>query len=270
MGAGPEHLLRAGLAEHLEAHGHEVAADTLTDDPGEPPSEVRTSFELMRRLAPRVRAVRAAGHFPLVLAGNCNTACGTLSGLTPHRRAVFWFDAHGDLNTPSTTTTGFVDGMGLAAAQGLCWEQLTASIPGFEPVPPHLVCLLGVRDLDPPEVALVARSGIGQLPPNRLVDQLPEVLARPALLDSLAYVHCDLDVLDPAVGRANAFSVPGGLSVDALTSAIRTIGATVPMGAAAITAYAPEYDTRGTIRQAAFAVAAAILAAATPPQKLLP
>ncbi len=103
-GAGPEHLLRAGLPAHLQRQGHVVTAiHIVEDDPAYPPAEIRTAFELARRLATAVRSARTAGHFPLVLSGNCNTALGTLSGLTPARRATFWFDAHGDCNTPETT-----------------------------------------------------------------------------------------------------------------------------------------------------------------------
>src|SRR5262245_44419083 len=107
-GAGPEHLLSAGLVSHLQRRGHVVAGvEHIIDDPDKPAAEIRTAFELARRLAGAVRAARAAGRFPLVLSGNCNAAVGTLSGLTPVRRAIFWFDAHGDCNTPDTTTTGF-------------------------------------------------------------------------------------------------------------------------------------------------------------------
>jgi len=109
-GAGPEHLLNAGLTNHLHSQGHFVAdIQVIEDDPTQPPTEIRTAFELARRLASAVREARAGGRFPLVLSGNCNSAVGTLSGLTPARRAIFWFDAHGDCNTPDTTTTGFLD-----------------------------------------------------------------------------------------------------------------------------------------------------------------
>jgi arginase len=75
--------------------------------------EIGTAFERMRRVAVAVRTVRAGGQFPGLLSGNCNSAVGTHSALTPARRAIFWFDAHGDCNTPDTTTTGFLDGMDL-------------------------------------------------------------------------------------------------------------------------------------------------------------
>jgi arginase family enzyme len=105
----------------------------------------------MRDVAIAVRAARDVGHFPIVLSGNCNSAVGALSGLTPARRAIFWFDAHRDCNTPETTVTGFLDGMGLATALGLCWHQLASSVPGYEPVQPEVTFLLGARDLNEPE-----------------------------------------------------------------------------------------------------------------------
>jgi hypothetical protein len=85
-----------------------ICAHILKKQRNQDHSSIRTAFELARRLATAVRSARTAGHFPLVLSGNCNTAVGTLSGLTPARRATFWFDANGDGNTPETTTTGFL------------------------------------------------------------------------------------------------------------------------------------------------------------------
>jgi arginase family enzyme len=83
-GGGPEHLLRAGLTVHLHRQGHLVRdIHVLEDDPASKPAEIRTAFELARRLAAAVRRAHAAGHFSLVLGGNCNTAIGTLSGLAP-------------------------------------------------------------------------------------------------------------------------------------------------------------------------------------------
>src|SRR5437773_10446137 len=120
-GAGPEHLVRAGLPAHLQRQGHIVTAiHVIEDDPAYPPAEIRTSFELARRLATSVRSARTAGHFPLVLGGNCNTPVGTLSGLTPARRAPFWFGAHCDCYPPETTTSRFRTAMCLAMTFALC------------------------------------------------------------------------------------------------------------------------------------------------------
>ncbi len=240
-GAGPEHLVRAGLPAHLQRQGHIVTAiHIIEDDPAYPPAEIRTAFELARRLATTVRSARTAGHFPLVLSGNCNTAVGTLSGLTPARRATFWFDAHGDCNTPETTTSGFLDGMGLAMTMGLCWHHLGATVPGFQPVAAEATFLLGARDLDPPEAALLQGSAITAIP----VGQIPEGL--PGLL--------------PAVGHANYLPAPNGLSLPHLTAAIAVVRARVPLGAAALTSYSPEDDHDQGVCRAAFAAIDAIVA----------
>jgi len=260
-GTGPEHLVRAGLPAHLQRQGHIVTAiHIIEDDPAYPPAEIRTAFELARRLATAVRSARTAGHFPLVLSGNCNTAVGTLSGLTPARRASFWFDAHGDCNTPDTTMSGFLDGMGLAMTMGLCWHHLGASVPGFQPVAAESTFLLGARDLDPPEAAFLQGLAITAVSVDQIPEGLPGLLASVPLADSLGYLHLDVDVLDPTVGKANRLPVPDGLSLAHLTAAIAAIRARVPLGAAAITSYAPEDDNDQGVCRAAFAAIDAIVA----------
>jgi arginase len=232
----------------------------IEDDAAYPPAEIRTAFELARRLATAVRSARAAGDFPLVLGGNCSTALGTLSGLTPARRATFWFDAHGDCNTPETTTTGFLDGMGLAMTTGRCWRHLAASVPGFQPVAAEATFLLGARDLDPPEEELLQDSAITAIPVGQIPHGLPDLLAKAPLAETIGYLHLDLDVLDPTVGHANYLTVPNGLSLPQLTAGVDAICARVPLGAAALTSYSPENDHDQGICRAAFAAIDTIVA----------
>jgi arginase len=259
-GAGPEHLLRAGLRGHLEGLGHVVTAvQVLEDDPADHPAEIRTAFELARRLAHAVRSSRAVGHFPLVLSGNCNTAIGTLSGLSPALCATFWFDAHGDCNTPETTTTGFLDGMGLATAIGLCWHDLVETVPGFQPVPPEITFLLSARDLDSAEAVWLGKSPVTAVSVEQLPGGLPLVLERAPIADTVGYLHLDVDVLDPTVGRANYLPVPHGLSLDQLTDAIAAIRDRVPLAAATVASYSPEEDHDQGICRAAFAAIEAMV-----------
>ena len=260
-GAGPEHLLRSGLAAHLESRGHSVSEVRMIEaDPDQPAAEIATGFELMRKVAVAVRAARERGRFPLVLSGNCNASVGALSGLTPSRRALFWFDAHGDLNTPDTTASGFLDGTGLATALGLCWHRLAAGIPGFQQVELQATFLLGVRDLDPPESALLARERMTAVTADRISTELPELLDRAPLNGAVAHVHLDLDAFDPVrVGRANTLPVPDGLSVEQLTDAIAAIRARIPLAAAVLASYAPEFDSQGGVCRAAFAAIDAML-----------
>ena len=261
-GAGPEYLVRAGLPAHLQARGHHVAGiQVIEDDPAEAPAEIRTAFELMRRVATAVRTARAAGHFPVVLSGNCHAAVGVLSGLTPAARSVFWFDAHGESNTPDTTASGFLDGMGLSTAMGWCWRTVAASVPGFRPVEPEATFLLGARDFDPPEATLLSDSKVTHIPVPQVSVRLADLLtaARP---EGLGYLHLDPDVLDPdTVGTANSLPVPGGLSVAELTAAITAIRARVPLGAVTIASYGPEYDQDQAVCRAVYTALDAILPA---------
>jgi hypothetical protein len=56
--------------------------------------------------------------------------------------------------------------------------------------------------------------------------------------------------------------VPGGFDVGTVESAIGAIAGRMPLAAAAVTAYAPEYDVNATVREAAFRMIGAIVAAA--------
>jgi len=263
LGAGPEHLIAGGLGAELARAGHPVVRTVLVEPPPGWVAEIRTAFGLMSALAVEVRAARAAGHFPLVLAGNCNTCVGTVAGLAGGgRTGVMWFDAHGDFNTPQTTTSGFLDGMGLAMLTGHCWDAMARAVPGFIPVPESAACLLGARDVDPLEAEEIARSELRALAPARIASDLPAVLGEMRAHVTRAYLHLDLDVLDPAEGHANELAVDGGLSLLALQQAIGDIGRALPIAAAAITAYDPAFDGDGRIRAAAIAVAQTIVSAA--------
>jgi arginase len=265
MGRGPEHLLGRGLQATLAKGGHEVAIETIGIEVAGLPLEVGGAFQLNRLLAERVRAAVTAGALPVVLAGNCNTAAGTLAGIGPERTGVFWFDSHGDLNTPDTTGSGFFDGMALAMVTGRCWARLTTGIPGFLPVPDGHVVLAEARDVDAAEEVLLEGSEIRVISPRSLQGggmELERALSALAARVRRLYVHIDLDVLDRDQTPANQFAAPGGPTVAEMTEALRVIGARIPVAAVAVTAYDPSFDPEGRAADAAFTLLEATLAAA--------
>jgi arginase len=265
MGRGPGYLVERGLPGALAGEGHEVTV-TEVASAIEPAAEIAVAFELARGIAAAVQAAREAGRLPLVLAGNCFSAIGTVAGLDPNRTGVLWLDAHGDLNTPETTRSGMLDGMALAALSGRCWRGLSTTVPGFLPLPDHRLALVGARDLDPPEEALAAALGIRRIRCAEVVRQGPQ---RPvaALVDRMSqvvdqcYLHVDLDVLDPGVATVNEFSAPGGLRLEDVLTIIDLTGQSCGIAGASITAYDPEFDADGRAADAAFAIALAIAAA---------
>jgi arginase len=126
---------------------------------------------------------------------------------------VIWFDAHGYFNTPTTTTSGFFDGMALTAATGLGWDSMRRTIPGFESVDAEHVAICGVRALDPLEKELLNETRVSLVSAEQLregtMDVLVPIFDRLRVDDRRVYLHLDLDVLDPVEGRANRHAVPG-------------------------------------------------------------
>jgi len=145
-------------------------------------------YHLFEPLASRVAGATGGGAPPVVLSADCTTALAVLAGL---QRAgvdpgIVWLDAHGDLNTPETSPSGYAGGMPLATITGHADPGGLAGRLGLRPVPEERVVLAGARDLDPGEEALLAAGRIER----RGVADLTAATAGPGPL----YVHVDLDV----------------------------------------------------------------------------
>ncbi len=261
MGAGPGHLLENGFGEGLRSGGRGPSVTTVRHE-REPAAEVATAFELDGLVSGQVRRALAEDEFPLVLSGNCNTAAvGTLSGAGPGDLGVVWFDAHGEFNTPETTTTGFIDGMGLAIVVGHCWKAMARGVPGYFALPEENVVMAGVREVDPAEQGRLDASGITVVG----VDVIEKQGLRRALataLDDLktrvgrVYVHVDLDVLDAGkVGKANEFAVKGGPDAEELQAALGMVRERFEVAAVGIASFDPAFDADGRILRVAIASA---------------
>ncbi|HEX9127978.1 MAG TPA: arginase family protein [Gemmatimonadaceae bacterium] len=250
MGAGPEALLDAGLERALREGGHRVHTRVAELAPGSWRAEIQTSFELMRMLSVAVREAVESARLPIVLAGNCNTAIGTLAGLGGGV-GVAWFDAHGDFNTPETTTSGFLDGTAVAIISGRCWKQLAVTVPGFQTIPDERICLVGTRDVDSLEGKLLAESSLALIEPKKLRSELPRTLRSIGQHTGRIYVHLDLDVLDADVAAANSFAVTGGLTVEDVEYALSIISVEFEIAGVTLSAYDPATDTDGAAAEAA-------------------
>jgi arginase len=145
MGRGPFFLVEHGIVDTIGASCHSVESVVVESDDSFP-TEVGTTFRLLRATAEEVRRAVERGRFPLVLAGNCITTVGAVSGLMPRDVGLIWFDAHGDFHTPETSPSGFLDAMAISIGVGHCWRTLAESIPHYEALPEDRVLLVGARD----------------------------------------------------------------------------------------------------------------------------
>jgi arginase len=247
MGRGPIALLDSGLAEHLRSVGNEVDVASVRLSEGLH-TETNALVELQGLAVPLIRDAIERQARPIILSGNCGTAAlSAMAALDPRSTGIIWFDAHADFNTPETSPSGFLDGMGLAILTGRCWRRLAERFESFQPVLDSQVIQIGVREKDPPEVQLLQQSGIKQIPTVALAG-LSEALKE--LSTNKVYVHVDLDVIDTSEGRANGWASGGGLSVNQLRDALELIGRRVSIVAGAVTCYDPAVDMDGRIGRA--------------------
>jgi arginase len=238
MGAGPAVLAR-GLP------GTPVAIPPV---PARRP-EIGRIMELDRRLAAAVHAAVEAGALPLVLAGACMSAVGTVSGAGADGLGVVWLDAHADFDTPEDNMSGFFDVMALAVVTGAGWKALRETVPGYAPVPEDRVVLAGVRDLEPYQRARLGRSAVRALPGAFTAEDLAAALDELRERVDRVYLHVDLDVLDSRAGRANEYAAPGGPGPDVVVGAVDAVFDRFAVAAAALTAYDPSEDTNGRARE---------------------
>ncbi len=250
MGSGPLALAKAGAADLLRSNGHAVREE-LVEAGSSWRSETVTAFELQRLVAAQAADACAAGQFPVLLSGNCNTTVGMLAGVRPN--GMVWFDAHGEFNTPETTSTGFLDGQGLAMATGRCWQAATGTVPGFKPVDDDTVLLIGAHSLDNAEEVLLRESGIVWLSArDTSADNLPAA-ALEFWTSRVAnvHVHIDLDVYDTSIARANSFAVPGGLRADDVQRVIAAVAEHTTIVSATLAGYDPHCDRAGRMCETA-------------------
>jgi arginase len=221
---GPSAIRYADLEARIRALGREVAdwgdiASPVPEAIGVGDSSARylaTILQACERVAELVGDADGQGFLPLVLGGDHSVAMGSLGGMARARGAgaVLWIDAHGDLNRPSTSPSGNVHGMPLAAAFGVAGDAFASDAyptPSIE-----RAALVGIRSLDPGERALVQEldarvytmSEIDKRGADEVVEEALEFVSGSAFV----HVSLDLDAVDPMFAPGVGTPVRGGLS----------------------------------------------------------
>jgi arginase len=156
---------------------------------------------------------------PLVLGGCCCAHVGAVEGLAARhdRIALVWLDAHGDLNTAESSSTGNAWGMPLR----MLIDAGTVSAEN--------VALVGARNLDIPEQDFIAASRLhtGEGAVDRALENC-----------SCVYVALDVDSLDPSE-MTPFMPEPDGLRLDEVEALFVELSDRTAVLGAGLTGLAP-------------------------------
>jgi arginase len=229
---GPSALRIAGIGDRIARLGHVVndKGDLPTpipetqDEYDERQKYIHDIARVCQKLYESALASLNQGAMPLVLGGDHSLGAGSVAAAAEWanetRRlpiGLLWVDAHGDMNTPATSTSGNVHGMPLAALLGPEPAEL-ARIGTLSPkvLAAHTV-LIGVRNLDEREKVAVRdshihvftmkdidRQGIGSI--------VEQAVALAGTGTAGIHVSFDMDVCDPQIAPGVGTPVKGGLN----------------------------------------------------------
>jgi arginase len=227
---GPSAFRIAGLADRLSALGVTVVDDGDLVAPipevkssGDPTKKyIREIARVCERLYKTSLTALEKGAIPLVLGGDHSLAAGSVAATAEFVRrqskpiGLIWVDAHGDMNTPLSSSSGNVHGMPLAALLGPEPAELSR-IGGFSPkvLPEHTV-LIGIRNLDEREKEIVRASRVHvftmkDIDRAGIASVVEQALAIAGKDTGGVHVSFDLDVCDPAIAPGVGTPVKGGL-----------------------------------------------------------
>ena len=226
---GPSALRIANLAPRLRALGHEVVDTGNLSVPerdslpgiGNALDLLPVITEVCRTLAGATAEAVRQGYAPLVLGGDHSLGAGSVAGVATalferkERLGLIWLDAHGDLNTPSSSPSGNVHGMPVAHLLGHGDPHLASIASNTPAVRPENVVLVGIRDLDPPERKHALQFGVRvftmrDIDERGLTAVMAEALAIAGKGTGGIHVSCDADWIDPVEAPGVGTPVRGG------------------------------------------------------------
>jgi len=228
---GPSAVRIAGIGERLAAMGCAVVD---RGDLASPTPETRTERDPKKKYIREIARVcqklyqlayqsHEEGALPIVLGGDHSLGAGSVGATADfaaakgHEIGLLWVDAHGDMNTPATTTSGNVHGMPLAALLGPEPAELSRIGVRSPKVRADRTVLIGVRNLDEQEKQVIRESKVSvftmkDIDRHGIAVVMERALAIAGDTTSGIHVSFDLDVCDPAIAPGVGTPVKGGLN----------------------------------------------------------
>ncbi len=243
-----------------------MSADMVIEDIGDIPCKARDSLaigdpkmkyldEILRvseESAKKVKQHIIKGNKMIVLGGDHSISLGAISGASVAVKGdigLIYFDAHGDMNTDKTTTTGNIHGMHLASLMGFGNKKLTGIYDNTTKIAKQNLLHIGGNDLDEAEVQLIKKEN---LVTYRIFDVLSYGLGPLfGLIDTLQsqvkylWISLDLDVIDSVYAPGAGMPNKAGLSYREITTIAQYIGEKCTVIGVDVVEYNPLQDIDG-------------------------
>lgn len=261
---GPEFFLSHGLVERLEEHGHTIREPLTVNFPlSERGRDTVTNLGRIGGYTADLVAEALSRPDTMVLAleGDCTHAPGVAGGVARARGGVgmVWYDAHGDINTMKTTSTGLWGGMPYAVILGWDLQDWREASGLAEAVEAQAAALLGTSDLDPSEVDAIRASGLAHLDARDLTPaRVRHLLSARRDAAPYWYLHVDMDVAGPEECPGLTTPAPYWPSREDLVRSVAETARTVPLAAFSLAAVHPAGDPEGRSAKLGIDIAVAI------------
>lgn len=257
----PGALRSAGLVDRLAGHGLDV--EDFGDLPTQrhrPAPRVNGVRDLERvaavagQTATHVAELRAGGHRPLVMGGDCTITIGVLSGLAQTENVgLVYLDGDADLSTPQSSGSGVLDTMGMTHMLGRGAPALARLGPRYPLLGPEQVVLFG---FDPAELDTAQWERLSaqhlHATPAPAVREDPAGVAAAACshleerVESIL-VHFDVDVLDTGAFPLANFPHFAGLSLEQVAICLERFCASPKFAGLIVTEVNPDHDPDGVL-----------------------
>lgn len=201
----------------------EIVRPTEEAAASENPKYLPEILESYANISKSLGPILEGANIPVILGGDHSIAIGTFSAISAFYRnsgsdiGLIWFDAHADINTPETSSTGNIHGMPLAAILGHGNERLV-NLGGFSPKLSSEYCAhVGARDLDEGEKRRVHELGLrnnfftmSDIDRRGMLACVEDAIAIASRAPGGYAVTLDVDMIDPVFAPGSGTLVRGG------------------------------------------------------------
>ncbi len=248
-----KHLVENGISEIF---GGEVCLvpsqhGIVKEDTYEPSMKyVGEVIDVANEVYRGVKKAISQGSFPIVLGGDHSLAIGSIAGASAcfgaEELSVIYIDGHTDINTERTTLTGFIHGMPLAAAMGLCSDKLTVcqkvNILGKN------IYIIGARSIDEGEYGIIRENGVHLFTADDVRERgISSIMSeiKENISGGAVHISFDVDFLDEKVFPSTSYRMPRGLDIETLKEIFKECFSLGKVSSLDCVEYNPSLDTEG-------------------------